>query len=297
MAMTPWNELRISPSKLGALCAPGFCELCYWRLLRLKFKKPYMFPMPAILNSLDAQHKQLAAVSLDTKGGLPDYFGAFQDAVEILPVESISGFHEQTNLELFGKPDLVLQDAAGLVSVIDNKTAKSKSADHPLTAIYQAQVNMYGFLLERSPEAYQVSRVAVLYYEFESLTDRAILKHVGNDYMMAKFKPTLVEVEYDPEKIVVPLLEKVRELIDMDTPPDGKDDCKDCGLLAAFHDFATVTDGVRPSNGYDRDDVNRYSRESFLFRYGLPEERQATLDAIMKDAEPDGVLDLWFRDN
>lgn len=297
MATTPWNELRISPSKLGALCAPGFCQLCYWRLLRLKFKKPYMFPMPAILNSLDAQHKQLAAVSLNTKGKLPAYFGAFQDAVEILPIESIPGFHEETNLVLLGKPDLLLRNAAGTVSVVDNKTAKLKSADHPLTAIYRAQVNMYGFLLERSPEAYQVSRVALLYYEFEALSDAAVLKLVGNDYMMARFKPTLVEVEYDPENIVVPLLRKVRELIDMDTPPDGREDCKDCNLLAAFHDFATVTDGVRPSNGYDRADMNRYSRESFLYQYGLPEERQATLDTIMKDAAPDGVLDLWFRDN
>jgi hypothetical protein len=151
MATIPWNEPRISPSKLGALCAPGFCELCYWRVLRLNFRKPFMFPMPAILNSLDAQHKQFANVALDRRGILPEYFGDFQDATEILEIESIEGFHAETNLELFGKPDLVLQDKDGAVSVIDNKTAKSKALDHPRTAMYRAQVNMYGLPARELP--------------------------------------------------------------------------------------------------------------------------------------------------
>jgi hypothetical protein len=114
--------------------------------------------------------------------------------------------------------------------------------------------------------------------------------------MMARFKPVLVEVDYDPENVLEPLFKKVRELMDMEEPPDGNEGCKDCILLAAFHDIASVTDGVRPPRRNDQDDINRYSSEVFLVRYGLSDERQARLDALAKDAEPGGVLDLWLRD-
>src|ERR1700723_1679447 len=219
MALTPWYSMRVSPSKLGALAAPNYCPLCYWRLQRLKFRKPFSFPMPAILNNLDAQHKQLVAVSLDREAKLPEYFGSFRKAKEILPIEAIDGFHSETNLDLYGKPDLVLRDAKGKVMVVDNKTAKIKPATHPLSARYAAQINMYGFLLERCTDAYEVSKVALLYYQFSPLTDDEILPNIGKDFMFARFTPQLVEIQYDPEAIVVPLLEKHRELLDMDEPP------------------------------------------------------------------------------
>jgi hypothetical protein len=288
--------MRISPTKLGALCAPGFCPLCYWRLLRLKFRKPYMFPMPAIMHSLDAQEKQVAAISIDHNGCLPQYFGSFQNAVEILPIEAIPGFHEETNLELYGKPDLVLRDGSGKVMVVDNKTAKTKLDSHPLSAMYRAQVNMYGFLLERCPEAYEISRVGLLYYEFSPLTDDEILLNVGDDFMFARFTPQLIEIEYNPEEIVVPLLEKVRALIDMQNPPDGKEGCKDCELLAFFHDIAKVTDGIRAPRRHDLEDARRYSSERFLLDFGIDAARQSKLDNIFRDAQPFGVLDRWLRD-
>lgn len=296
MPTKAWNELRISPTKLGALCAPSFCPLCYWRLLRLKFKKPYSFPMPAILNFLDIQEKQVATVSIDKNGCLPEYFGVFQDAVEILPIPAVAGFHQETKLNLYGKPDLVLRDGSGKVMVIDNKTAKTKLASHPLSEMYRAQVNMYGFLLERCPDAYEISRVGLLYYEFSPLTDDEILLNVGDDFMFARFTPQLIEIEYSPEEIVVPLLKKVRELIDMQDPPKGNDGCSDCALLDLFHDVAKVTDGVALPRPNDLEDSRRYSSESFLRKFGIDEARQSRLDGIFREAQPFGVLDRWLRD-
>src|ERR1035441_2701637 len=115
MPKQPWNEMRVSPSKLGALAAPNNCSTCYWILQRLKFKKPFNFPMPAILNNLDGQHKQLVSVLLDRVGKLPEFFGSFRSATEVLPIEAIKGFHSETNLDLYGKPDLVLRNADGSV--------------------------------------------------------------------------------------------------------------------------------------------------------------------------------------
>src|ERR1039458_4800655 len=245
MALKPWNEMRVSPSKLGALAAPDYCPLCYWRLQRLKFRKPFNFPMPGILNNLDAQHKQLVSVLLDRVGKLPAFFGSFRGATEMLPIEAISGFHSETNLDLYGKPDLVLRNAQGKVMVIDNKTAKIKPATHPLSARYCAQINMYGMLLERCPDEYEVTKVALLYYEFDPLTDDEIVANVGKDFMFARFTPELVEIEYDPEAIVIPLLEKFRELLDLDDPPEGREGCKDCLLLESFHDCTKMTDAIR----------------------------------------------------
>jgi hypothetical protein len=296
MSKQAWNEMSVSPSKLGSLAAPDYCPLCYWRLQRLKFKKPFNFPMPGILNNLDGQHKQLVSVLLDREGKLPEYFGAFCSATEVLPIDAVEGFHSETNLDLRGKPDLVLRDAKGKVMVVDNKTAKIKPATHPLSARYAAQINMYGFLLERCPDAHEVTRVALLYYEFSPLTDDEILPNIGKDFMFARFTPQLVEIDYDPEAIVVPLLEKYRELLDMNNPPDGNENCPDCPILDEFHDCTKMTDAVRLPIRNDTADYRRYLSESYLKRFGIDDKRQAKLDGLWRDAQPDGVLAHWFDD-
>jgi len=297
MPVKPWNELRISPSKIGMLCDPNFCPLCYWRLLRLKFKKPYTFPMPAILQKMDKQQKNLVTATLANKKPLPKYFGPFCDSVRALDHDSVSGLHEPTGLTLYGKPDLVLANENGEVSIIDNKTAKVKEYDHPLAANYRAQVNFYGYVLENSEYQYTIDKLAILYYEMSVAEDDEVLKLVNDDCMMARLMPTLVEVEYDPESILEPLFETVRELIDAKQPPAGAEGCQDCEKLAAFHECAELADSrVLPPRNSCRDEQERYYRQRYLVDVGLTDEKQYKLDHLAIDAAPDGVLAQWLAD-
>ncbi len=69
------NEPRITATKLSALCVPSCCLRCYWRLLRLSFKRPFTFPLPKLMQSLDKHEKQGAIVTLRETGELPEFFG------------------------------------------------------------------------------------------------------------------------------------------------------------------------------------------------------------------------------
>ena len=297
MASVTWDNMRMSPSKIGALCNPDCCLRCFWTLLRMKFRKPFNFPMPGILHSLDAQEKQVARVLLDRDGVLPEYFGAFCDATEILPINEVSGFHEETQLELYGKPDLVLRDKAGLVSVVDNKTAQVKPPEHALSAMYKAQINFYGYLLERAEESYVISRVGLLYYSIAELTDDQVAKKTGKDFMWALLRPTMIEIEYSPETIIEPLFRQVRELIDSKEAPEGREGCKDCLLLEAFQDCLSVTDSscVRYMDAREKE-KHFYSERHREFSE-LDTVRQMELDSLPALAameRPWGVLAQWM---
>jgi hypothetical protein len=292
-----WSDVRMSPTKLGALSNPECCERCYWTLLRMKFNKPFNFPMPNILNSLDRQEKQLAKVFLDRHGVFPEYFGAFRDAVEILPVESVSGFHEETGIELYGKPDLVTKDADGELSVIDNKTAQVKPPEHALSEMYKTQINFYGYVLEKSNTPAVVSRIGLLYYSISPLSDDEILANAGSDNMWALFRPSMLEIEYDPENIVVPLLRRVRALIDSTEAPKGIDGCKDCELLKAFQNCLSVTDSGPVRLMDQRERQRHYYRERQRELSGVDDIHQYQLDSLPAIAgleRPLGALAQWI---
>jgi hypothetical protein len=291
-----WSEMRISPSKVGALCVPDACERCYWILLRMKFRAPYSWPMPGVMFALDAHQKQLVRAILDKDKALPEFFGPFQDATELLEIESVSGFHKETGLTLFGKPDLVLKNAKGHLTVLDNKTAKKQPAEHPLTAKYIVQTNFYGYLLEQSEAAPKVTKVGILNYEFAPLTDEEILKKTEDDCVWTRFRPIVTEVTYDPESIVVPVLEHVRELIDQTGIPAGKEDCPDCKRLDSFRDLIENSDSIAQPYLTDREKRQEFYARRHRQIAGVDETRQSQLDSVLVAGEPGGVLAAWNED-
>ena len=287
------NQFRVSPSKLGALCGLNPCRRCYWLLLRMKHRTPFNFGVPGVMFGLDSQQKQIAKVMLE-EGGLPKYFGSFSAATELLDIPAVSGYHADTRLSLYGKPDLVLLDERGSVLVIDNKTAKMKPNDDPLTAKYIAQTNFYGFVLENCPEAWTVERVGILYYQFEHLTDEEIPSFTKKDHILARFRPVVQEVEYDPQKFVVPLLEEVRELLDEDAIPEGKQDCKDCKLLDEFQDLLTLTDTMMPTFLSRREQQEWMATAALRGSKEAEPGRQHLLDCLPALGAPGGVLQAWI---
>jgi PD-(D/E)XK nuclease superfamily len=237
---------RISPSKLAAFCAPNYCPRCCWRLLRMKFVKPYYFPPAGVLNHLDLHEKQLARVAL-ANGGLPGFFGECKEATEILDCESLCWHHDDTDLHLFGKPDFVVKLKDGTYAIIDAKTAKVKLEGHGLFYSYNFQVNFYALLAMKQATPYDVSKAGLLYCEFSPMDDKEMAKSFTDEFFYPKFRPTYVAVDLDPEAIVIPVLQRVRELLDMDEAPAPRKGCCDCDLIEKYANLLSDDDELTDS--------------------------------------------------
>jgi hypothetical protein len=193
-------------------------------------------------------------------------------------------------------PDLLsLRSATKDSMVVDNKTAKRQSAEHPLTAKYIVQTNFYGYLLEQSDAAMKVSKVGILNYEFV-LSDKEILKNIEEDHCWTRFNPVMTEVTYDPETIVVPVLEHVRDLIDQEGTPTGKDGCRDCKLLESFRDLIESRDFILHPYLTDRERLREFYAERARRLTVIDPARQSLLDSVLSAGEPGGVLEAWTED-
>ncbi len=288
------NEPRITPTKLAALCAPGFCPRCYWRLLRLEFKKPFLFPLPAIMQHLDKHQKQGAIVSLRDEGELPKFFGPFASATEVVPVASLSGYHEPTKLKLFGKPDLVLKAEDGTLMVLDNKTADVKAEDHPLSAAYRVQVNFYAYLLTHAEMAQEVSRAGLVYYVFSPVKDDDIPDYFSDYEVLARFEPKAQEVELDPDRIIPPLLKKVRQLLDLTEAPEPKADCPDCELISLFANLLMDDQEKIVPVWLSQREIREYLiRQDFRQLTDAQKQLKSKLPLLSMLADPLGVLRMW----
>ena len=51
------------------------------------------------------------------------------------------------------------------------------------------------------------------------------------------FEAHIEEIELDPENMIEPLLGKVREIIDQQDAPEGREDCEDCGRLGELKEL------------------------------------------------------------
>jgi hypothetical protein len=234
-------------------------------------------------------------VALAEEGQLPDFFGPFKSATKLLNVASLSAYHEDTKLQLYGMPDLLFENKDGSRMIIDDKTALPKAEGDALFYKYEAQVNFYGFLCEQMAEAYKVSRVGILYYVYEPVTDEEVLDTTGPSSITVQFTPKLRVVDYDPQRIIVPLLNRVRELLDMEEPPQSADGCKDCKLLKDFSNLFVEKDDVQ----YLRKvmDDREWSRYEAHRRYEsltrVAPDIQERTEALIREASPGGVLAAW----
>lgn len=177
----------------------------------------------------------------------------------------------------------MLKNAKGDLMVIDNKTAKKQPAEHPLTAKYTVQTNFYGYLLEQSESAMKVSKVGILNYEFAPLSDKEILKNTEDDHCWTRFNPVVTEVTYDPETIVVPVLEHVRELIDETGIPSGKQGCRDCQLLESFRDLIETRDSISRTYLTDREQLREFYAERYR-KLNVVDQTRQSLQFPFRDA-------------
>ncbi len=227
------EQIRISAKNLGALALEDCCKKCFYIKLKLNNKLPWQI-FPGIFSSIDSYSKSICWAYYIEHNRLPPWFDKFGDYETPIKVPGWNKFFlidEETNIKLTGIPDEVLKKKDGAYAIIDYKTARFTKHADSLHPIYKVQLNGYAMIAE-SIGIGPISQLVLLYYEpmtdiIEITTDQ-LNGLVKDDSFLMGFKAHSLDVDLDPEGIVRPLMQEVREMVDRGVVPEGNDDCQDC---------------------------------------------------------------------
>jgi len=291
----PVKVPRFGPSRVSVLEVPEFCPRCFYLLINLRFKKPFDFGTPYVMQLLDKHQKRLAAFALGHDGQVPKFFGPlFKDAIAVRPVDWLSCYHPDTHVQLFGYPDLVLDFEDDTSGIIDDKTALVKGEDSPLYHMYRAQTNLYKYMSEHGPTPRKISQLGLLYYEFSDLSDEE-MEDSYNDYdVWMKFSPRLVAVDGSgSDELVDTLLKRLRWFLDLREPPEAKKGCGDCAIIEEYK--SKLADYIQP-NQLAFADRREYERAVLRWSYKMADGDHTgqLVNALRNSAASEyGVLANW----
>jgi hypothetical protein len=223
--------IQISAKTLGELATPDFCPRCFW--IKLNGKLPYQI-FPGIFSSIDSYSKKITWNYYEKFGRLPDWFDEFGDFEKPVKAPGRSKFFiidKATNIKLTGILDEIVQKKDGSYFIIDYKTAKFTGKQDELLPMYEVQLNVYALIAEHCGLK-PVSGLGLFYYEPQTdITTDDLESVLLDEGFNMPFKAYLLEIELNPEKMILSLLVKARKIADMKTAPKGNDDCKDCEKL------------------------------------------------------------------
>lgn len=227
------QQIRISAKNLGSLALDNCCKRCFWLKLKLNFKTPF-FLMPGVFSSLNSYNKKLTWVYYEKHGRLPAWFkelGNFSKPVKAPSRNQFFMIDGETNIKLTGIVDDILQKEDKSYFIVDYKTAKCTENQYKLLPMYSCQLNSYAWIAEEiglSP----VGGIGLIYYQPETQVDDS---NIGSAIIDGGFRMPFaahcLEVDLEPEKIVLPLLRQVREIGDMEEAPQVVGGCQDCSKL------------------------------------------------------------------
>ena len=226
------DQIRISAKNLGALALSDYCPRCFYLKLKLQFKLPYQI-FPGIFSSIDSYSKRITWNYFNKYKKLPPWFSQFGNFSRPIKSPGWSQFYlidEETNIKLTGVVDDIFQKEDQSYFIIDYKTARFTENQDYLLPLYKIQLISYKMIAE-SIGISPVSGVGLCYYQPETQVDEDNIDSALLDSgFRMPFSAHLLEIELEPEKVVKPLLREVRKLWEMDSPPEGTDECSDCEL-------------------------------------------------------------------
>ena len=208
--------------------------------MHVQFKLPYQI-FPGIFSSIDSYGKRLVHGWFDRHGSAPPWLSGLGDIKGYRNPPHFSKFnvlHPETSILLTGSPDgiLVLGDHSNFI--VDYKTARFTAQQDELFPMYEAQLNAYAYIGERcgfSP----VSGLALVYTEPVTQAAAAVKDaNVTGEGFILEFSAHVLPVDLKPD-LVLTLLRKVREIFDLEHPPESSQSCKDCELLEKLFTVAS----------------------------------------------------------
>lgn len=232
-------ETTISATELGTYASSRFCLHCAW--VRLHVKKLPFQSFPGIFSTIDRYNKLIVQNHFEREGTLPAWLQQLGEAGTCVNPPHWSSFKvldEESGITLRGEADGIFQMRDGSYTIVDYKTSKYSSAQQGMFRAYEVQLNAYAYIGNRlgfSP----VSRLALVYMEPMTGEEKAMEPHLVDDRGFSMgFEAKVVDVELRPETLIPRLLKRVKEVVDMDRPPQGSPECKDCqaldGLISAL---------------------------------------------------------------
>jgi PD-(D/E)XK nuclease superfamily len=233
------SSLTISAKTLGGLAMPRVCPRCFWLTMKAE-GLPYQMPFPGIFSTLDSYGKRLVTGWLARHGSAPEWLAALGEISRSIPPPHYSKFFvldEATSIVLRGTPDAVFQLRDGSYIIVDYKTAKFTAHQDELFPMYEAQLNAYAHIGERT-NIKPVSGLALVYTEpvADDATTQDEANLTENGFRLG-FSAHIVPVEIKP-RLVPSLLRKARTILDFPKPPLGLPDCEDCAALAELFGLA-----------------------------------------------------------
>jgi hypothetical protein len=135
--------------------------------------------------------------------------------------------------------DEIIQTKGGSYFIIDYKTAKYTSSQDELMPMYEIQLNSYAYIANRGTFS-PVSGIGLVYYEPSTdLTSELIDSVLMDSGFQMPFTSHLHPLKLDPDAMIPPQLQRVRDIVDQPKPPDGLDGCEDCENLNRLIRLAT----------------------------------------------------------
>ena len=221
------RQIRISAKNLGGLALPDYCPRCFYVKQKLNNKLPWAI-FPGIFSSIDSYSKKVTWQYFETYKKVPPWFDPFGEVKGLLAVPGWSKFSivdEQFNTRVTGVPDDIFIMADGRYFIIDYKTAKYTGNQDKLLPMYKVQLNGYAMIFERLGMG-KVGGLGLVYYEPQcDVNTENIDTMMQDDGFVMPFKAYLKKIELDAERVVMPLLKEVREMMDRDVVPEGREGC------------------------------------------------------------------------
>ncbi|MBN2031587.1 PD-(D/E)XK nuclease family protein [bacterium] len=192
---------------------------------------------PGIFSSIDSYNKNLVHSWFDKYKCEPTWLsvlGNFKDYVNPPHYSKFNIINHEYNILLTGSPDGVFIKTDNSYVIVDYKTAKYTGTQDNLFPMYVTQLNVYA-LIGKQFGFNPISGLALIY--MEPITDKDSASNDENqneDGFSMNFSANIHKVVLNTD-IISPLLYKTRELYELDKPPEGLSECKDCinldGLL------------------------------------------------------------------
>ena len=189
---------------------------------------------PGIFSSIDRYTKQVVVGHLQREGCLPAWMSGFGETAEHIDPphwSKFSAIDEATGVTLRGEADAVFRLNDGTCLIVDYKTSRYNPDNRSQHRVYRAQLNAYAWITERLdfPPA---SRLALAY--MEPATDPDTVDMAGKvdaEGFVLGFRPRMVEVDLDPERLIPPLLRQAARLHTLPVAPEPRNGCRDCAAL------------------------------------------------------------------
>ena len=225
--------LTISATELGGYAGFRFCARCAW--IRMHLRPLPWQGFPGIFSSIDRFTKQVIVNHLERESRLPPWLDGIGEAVQHLDPPHWSKFQatdDATAATLRGEADAVFILADGnLRHRRLQDIALQPRQPQPAPRLPGPAQRLR---LDRQPPRLPAPSPAWPSPTWNPATDDEAGQDpnaIDADGFSLGFRPRLVEVDLDPERLLPPLLRQAARLHALPMPPEPQSKCRDCTAL------------------------------------------------------------------